>query len=510
MMLPYQGPELQRRRWLIGAALIVIIGLALTALPLGRPLAILSYDLPFLYRSRVADTNIVVILEDPASLETLGYKSWPPPRTVHAQLLDRLHEEGASLVIFDIAFNVEQPEDDAFAAAIRRHTNVIVGYLPKTTVHQVGDYPGARQFEFRIAPKLQSAAADSGLLLATDLDASFRVRRMLTSWEGHDTVAWLAAKRSGLVETTPPPERWINFYGPPPVFTELTLGELLDPNQRIGPGLVRNKVVFIGVAPTIISPNGQADVISTPYTRMGKPFTPGVEVLANIYANLVAKDWLRELSLPVQCALSVLLGVGALAFLLWIRSRRVLLGALTLFVLIAASGIVTQWYFGFWFNWLVPAVAQVPAAALIAVLCPRLPMVAFISYRRSGGDKFALAIVHALQARGYDAFLDVNDLASGDWLPQLLAAIDRAPNFVLILSPGALDERPPDERDYTREEIFYAIKRQKKIIPILLEGCAFPKPLPAGMESLPTKQAIIHHHDKPNVTMDKLEEALIK
>src|SRR5207237_5913362 len=114
---------------------------------------------------------------------------------------------------------------------------------------------------------------------------------------------------------------------------------------------------------------------------------------------------------------------------------------------------------GVWFNWLVPAAIELPLAALVAVLCPYLPMVAFISYRRDGGDKFALAILHGLWARGYDAFLDVKDISSGEWLPQLMAGIDRAPNFILILSAGALAERQKDERDWIREEILHAIEK---------------------------------------------------
>jgi CHASE2 domain-containing sensor protein len=509
MMLPYKSREVQRRRWFIGGAVIAIIGVALTALPLGKPLATLSYDLPYLFRGTIDNTNIVVILEDAKSLDAMGYKTWPPPRTVHAQLLDRLHDEGAGLVVFDIAFSVERPEDDVFAAAIRRHTNVIVGCVPKRTSHQVGNDPGAEQLTFAVTPKLQSAAAGSGLLLATDLDSSFRVRRMLTSWEGHETVAWVAAKKSGMIDTGSPEERWINFYGPPPVFDRMALGELLDPNQRPAPGLLRGKVIFVGVAPTITSPNEQGDTISTPYTRFGKPFTPGVEVLANIYANLMAKDWLRELSLPVQCALSVMIGLGALALLIWARSHRVFLLAFALVLLVMASGIIAQWRFGVWFNWLVPAVILIPAAAILAVLCPRLPMIAFISYRRTGGDKFALAVLHAMRAHGHDAFLDVKDLPVGEkWPPQLREGIDRTKNFILILSPGALDERPAGNPDWMRDEILYAIKRKRKIIPIRLDGFNYPSPLPIGMESLPHIHDIIHDHRKWDVAMEELEKNL--
>src|SRR5438105_7602700 len=117
-----------RNPLVLGCVAVMLLGIALVSFPLGDGLAKLSYDLPFLFRSRLTCTNVLVVLEDHASLDALGEKQWPPSRTVHARLLDRLHEEGAGLVVFDILFRNEKPEEDAvLAGAIRRHTNVLLG-----------------------------------------------------------------------------------------------------------------------------------------------------------------------------------------------------------------------------------------------------------------------------------------------------------------------------------------------------------------------------------------------
>src|ERR1039458_6736770 len=101
MMLRYPGEILQCQRWLAGGLLILILTVALLTLPLGDGLAKLSFDLPFLFRGNLADTNVVVLREDRATLDALGQTNFPPARTVHAQLLDKLREEDAKLVVFD-------------------------------------------------------------------------------------------------------------------------------------------------------------------------------------------------------------------------------------------------------------------------------------------------------------------------------------------------------------------------------------------------------------------------
>src|SRR5207244_975442 len=125
-----------------------------------------------------------------------------------------------------------------------------------------------------------------------------------------------------------------------------------------------------------------------------------------------------------QCALAALFGIGAAAMLIWVRRRWVFVAMAALFAIVMAAALFLQWQCGLWWNWLVPGAVQLPLAALLTLLCPRLPVVAFISYRRKGGDAFALALLNALRLRGDDALLDVEDLGSGEFPPQLLKMIE--------------------------------------------------------------------------------------
>lgn len=96
---------------------------------------------------------------------------------------------------------------------------------------------------------------------------------------------------------------------------------------------------------------------------------------------------------------------------------------------------------------------------------------AFISYRRNNGFMIAQVINDQLAKRGINCFLDMEVLSSGKFDVKILSAIAEAPNFILILSEGALD-KCSDEDDWVRSEILEAVnleavKLNKTIIPIL-------------------------------------------
>ena len=114
----------------------------------------------------------------------------------------------------------------------------------------------------------------------------------------------------------------------------------------------------------------------------------------------------------------------------------------------------------------------------------------FISYRRDTGTELARIIDSEIDKTWFRAFLDYNELKDRKWGPQLMAAIDSAPVFLFIMSPGALD-RCGDENDWVRQEIQYAILRKKHIVPVNPEGGfkEFPQTIPSDiLEALSENQ----------------------
>ncbi len=58
----------------------------------------------------------------------------------------------------------------------------------------------------------------------------------------------------------------------------------------------------------------------------------------------------------------------------------------------------------------------------------------FISYRREGGSTAARLLYEVLKTKKITGFMDVETLTRGDYEASILAHIEKARNFVLIVS----------------------------------------------------------------------------
>ena len=109
----------------------------------------------------------------------------------------------------------------------------------------------------------------------------------------------------------------------------------------------------------------------------------------------------------------------------------------------------------------------------------------FISYRRIGGKNYARTLKPELEKRGFRVFLDFDELKDGVFDKRIMDAINEAPIFLVILSKGALD-RCANEGDWVREEILYADKINRHIVPVEVDKTfrEFPENLPNEVKSV--------------------------
>lgn len=114
----------------------------------------------------------------------------------------------------------------------------------------------------------------------------------------------------------------------------------------------------------------------------------------------------------------------------------------------------------------------------------------FISYRRDGGDSFAMILKNELKERGLKVFHDVESLRSGDFNKQLYKEIDESKKIVLVLPPNALDRCINNPNDWIRLEIEHAIGAGKDIIPIMMRGFTFPDNLPEPLDRIAKYQGL--------------------
>ena len=119
-----------RRSFFAGVS-IAVCGLALILTPLGTAFE-RTYGLDWLFKMRGArppPTNVTVIGINSRTGRALNLPKMPHdwPRTVHARLIDRLVDENAEEIVFDIDFSRSKPgEDPALAQSIARSDRVVL------------------------------------------------------------------------------------------------------------------------------------------------------------------------------------------------------------------------------------------------------------------------------------------------------------------------------------------------------------------------------------------------
>ena len=127
----------------------------------------------------------------------------------------------------------------------------------------------------------------------------------------------------------------------------------------------------------------------------------------------------------------------------------------------------------------------------------------FISYRREGGADAAKHLRDVLSQKGYRVFFDTDSLRSGDFNRELLRVIGECSDFILILTPGALD-RCVSENDWVRQELRSALENGKNVIPVLSSGFSFPDELPADIDAVRYKNGVPANRDYFDAVVDKL------
>jgi adenylate cyclase len=332
---------------LTAAALAVVVPLSL--LPLGQTLENQALDL--CYRLRPAappPSEILIVGIDEASFQELR-RPWPWPRRLHAQLIRKLAQAGACLIVFDILFaEPTTPEDDCdLVAAIHQAGNVIVAQAIET----VEDPRSSRQILVQPLEAFSKPAFSTALFMVTP-DADGVVRRFRPHLGGLETMP--AQVFHSVRPQDSIPENFtglIHYVGPPGSLETVSYYQLLDSEKPFPAERIRNRIVLIGrVLGTTIDPRVKADVFFTPFFAGTRQAMPGIELQGHILATLLAGNWGTELPWAGQLVLCFSL-ILAMSFL--VVRLKPLWG---LAVLGTALGVILglSWYLFLWKDYWVP------------------------------------------------------------------------------------------------------------------------------------------------------------
>ncbi|MBN3286998.1 SARM1 protein, partial [Polyodon spathula] len=149
---------------------------------------------------------------------------------------------------------------------------------------------------------------------------------------------------------------------------------------------------------------------------------------------------------------------------------------------------------------------QTPPPCSTCELQPEGPDV-FISYRRTTGSQLASLLKVHLQVRGFSVFIDVEKLEAGKFEDKLIQSVQRARNFILVMSAGALDKcmGDSDMKDWVHKEIVTALNGGKNIVPVT-DHFLWPEPssLPEDMRAVLNFNGVKWSHEYQEATIEKI------
>ena len=291
---------------------------------------------------------ITIIGIDAESFAKLGLQ-WPWPRGLHAELLDRLAAEGASVVAFDVLFSEPSgrgaQDDQQFADAIKRSGNVV---LAADRIYSETATTSAWQRLDPLPLFLQSGAQVG--LATVPLDTDLVVRQVPESSE--------ALWRTGVLrlirdhpELAPnlgtAPDSYIRYVGGDHTFPYVSYHEVVQPTGSIPEGFFKDQVVIIGFAARA-SPNAQSaqsDLFYTPFLAHTGGLMPGAEVHANLMETALSRNAISRMpTLALALVLALVAAGSAWAMRVW-RPVPSALWGIGGVLLIAASvwGVLAQW-----------------------------------------------------------------------------------------------------------------------------------------------------------------------
>jgi adenylate cyclase len=345
-------------------AAVAAVGVSCFLFRFGAPLERLSYDLPFPLRNNLAAPEVVLVYIDEESGRQLHQTFRQPwDRALHTKLLERLTNDGAKLVYYDIFFGDEDPDpqkDAAFADAIRKNGNVVLIANFQTSLE--GNVYSSRTYP--PLPLFRRSGASWGVAIL-DYDPDYGVRRLRNGTEDVPSASWVAAEKLGAEIAKHPGQRlvphWLNYFGPSGTLTTVSFHQALYENG-VPPDFFRNKIVFIGSNLSIGGPTFQRDQFKNPYSRWGSLFSPGLEVHATEFLNLTHGNWLRRFPAAAELTVIVLSGLTLGALGNYLTPKPGILAMIGLAVMLSVPTLFAFIHSHLWWNWLIPVLVQAPIA----------------------------------------------------------------------------------------------------------------------------------------------------
>ncbi len=266
-----------------------------------------EFDSQLAFRGPIPPKSPIVIISiDEDSFDELEFQ-WPWPRSVHAQLLNTLHQGQPAIIGMDLLFTEPSQlgvgDDEALGRAIEQAGNVVLAaalsrvdrslYLKENLNPPI---PTIRKHAAGFGPANLPLEADAFVRKA---QPSFLYQKMPTP--SFDSLIFDLAKNAGLTTATPPEDPFlINFRGGPQTFDTVSFYRVV--NGELPPEFFQDKIVLIGATSPLLH-----DLYATPFASNGT--MPGVELHANVLETMLQGISIQPISVFLLTLLTVAIGI---------------------------------------------------------------------------------------------------------------------------------------------------------------------------------------------------------
>jgi CHASE2 domain-containing sensor protein/signal transduction histidine kinase len=332
----------------------------------------LVYDRLLRFTAQPPLPDIVIVEIDNDSIEKLG--RWPWPRSVHAQLLERIAQAKPAAVVYDVLFTEPSDDDAQLARAVAASPT----YLP--VLLEQKDSDGKRSVIRPVEPLARAAAGLGHINFEVDSDG---VVRSVALFEGDAQSRWrqltgplvcaighgnirLASPAGALAGRSPgagaralahdDEGRFLIPFSPrAEPYRKISFAALLEGD--VAGEQLRGKIVLVGV-----TASGLYDRFSTPVSGELGPL-PGVYIHATVLDTLLTGRQIDPASGPLVLAISLAPLLALLAGLLMLSPLRSLLLTTLLCFAMALCSAATLSGLRLW-------ISPIPAIAGLIVVYP--------------------------------------------------------------------------------------------------------------------------------------------
>ena len=311
-------PARERHHPIASAAIAALFALLALASLLGvfTPLDTWLEDKRFAAATRAPSGDIVFIDIDSASLSAVGV--WPWPRSVHATILDRLMELGATETVFDIDFSsASTPQEDR---ALARSLGDAGGYAFLAAFHQRRAPEVEGDYNLPL-PEFLAEAAPVAVNVGTDEHGTVRTYPYALAF-GSEIVPSAGALLSG-ASGVPIAEFGIDFSIDAAAADRISAIELID--GSVDPARIAGKQAIIGASAVElrdlfavpgqgILPGALIQLLAAETLKQGRALEPlpgWIGLLACFALGIIAIGARRSLSLWPAVGLALAISAAA-------------------------------------------------------------------------------------------------------------------------------------------------------------------------------------------------------